>query len=209
MGTGVAMQMKALGRGAQLARLRGPLDLAVLDRELRGQVVTPGERDWDEARAAWNLAADQRPLGAVFAEGADDIAAALSFARDNDLHVAPQGTGHGARAGIADGALLLRTERMNGIEIDAGSRRARVEAGTITRELGDQAAQVGTRSARAYVPRFSSLGSRHGVGTAADQHACALWQCSSRTRILCSCVFCVFVSVAAVLCSSNGSLLRL
>jgi FAD/FMN-containing dehydrogenase len=119
------------------------VEVHVLDRELRGQVTVPGEDGWDEARAAWNLAVDRRPAGAVFAEGVDDIAAAVSFARANDLRVAPQGTGHGARPGTGDGALLLRTERMNGIEIDAGSRTARVGAGVLTRDLGAAAAEHG------------------------------------------------------------------
>jgi FAD binding domain-containing protein len=119
------------------------MNVGVLEHELRGQVVSPGDRGWDQARASWNLAADQHPVAAVFAEGAEDIAAAISFARANDLHVAPQGTGHGARRGSADGALLVRTERMRGIEIDAGSRMARVEAGAVTRELGAAASQHG------------------------------------------------------------------
>ena len=35
----------------------------------------PGDQDWDEARQAWNLAVDQRPVAVVFATSADDVAA--------------------------------------------------------------------------------------------------------------------------------------
>ena len=112
------------------------MEITVLDRELRGRAVAPGAVGWDEARAAWNLRADQRPAVVVLAEDVDDIVAAVSFARDHGLAVAPQGSGHGARPGTAEGAVLLRTDRMSHVEVDVGSRVARVEAGVIARELG-------------------------------------------------------------------------
>jgi Berberine and berberine like len=34
---------------------------------LDGEVVTPGEPDWDEARSAWQLAADQHPVAVAYA----------------------------------------------------------------------------------------------------------------------------------------------
>jgi FAD/FMN-containing dehydrogenase len=112
------------------------MEITILDRELRGRAVLPGADGWDEARAAWNLRADQRPAVVVFAEDVDDIVAAVGFARDNGLPVAPQGSGHGARPGTAEGAVLLRTDRMRHVDVDAGARVARVEAGVIARELG-------------------------------------------------------------------------
>jgi hypothetical protein len=33
----------------------------LLDALVRGRVVRPGDQEWDTARAAWNLAVDQRP----------------------------------------------------------------------------------------------------------------------------------------------------
>ena len=38
---------------------------------LRGQVVAPEDPGYDQARQAWNLAADQRPAFVVFPETAD------------------------------------------------------------------------------------------------------------------------------------------
>ena len=42
---------------------------------LGADVVTPGEENWDEARQAWNLTADQHPSAVVYAESADEVAA--------------------------------------------------------------------------------------------------------------------------------------
>jgi len=43
---------------------------AVTQLRLRvgGDVATPADANWDEARAAWNLAADQRPAIVVIAD---------------------------------------------------------------------------------------------------------------------------------------------
>ena len=65
---------------------------------IAGRVATPSDPDWDEARPAWNLAADQRPEAVAFVESADDVATDVRFAAENDLKVAGQGTGHGAVA---------------------------------------------------------------------------------------------------------------
>jgi hypothetical protein len=109
-----------------------------------GRIATPDGAGWDEARAAWNLAADQRPVAAVFADNADDVAATVRFAAGNGLKVAAQGTGHGA-APLAplEETILLKTEKMRGIEVDAASQTARVEAGVLSAELGVAANEHG------------------------------------------------------------------
>src|SRR5690242_6199879 len=104
---------------------------------IAGRVATPNDADWDEVRLAWNLAADQRPAAVAFVESADDIARTVRFAAENDLRVAGQGTGHGAfgLAGSLEGAILVKTERMRGIEVDPDAQTARVEAGVLVAEL--------------------------------------------------------------------------
>ncbi|HUC07845.1 MAG TPA: FAD-binding protein, partial [Solirubrobacterales bacterium] len=80
---------------------------------IAGRVATPSDPDWDEARLAWNLAADLRPEAVVFAESADDVAKTVRFAAENELKVSGQGTGHGAAAlAPLEGTILLKTERM-------------------------------------------------------------------------------------------------
>ncbi len=56
----------------------------------------------------------------------------MRVAREGGLGVAAQGTGHGAAAmGPLDDVVLLKTERMDGVEVDADARTARVEAGVL------------------------------------------------------------------------------
>ena len=42
---------------------------------LQGEVIRPGQPRFDEARRAFNLAADQEPAAVVFAESVHDIVA--------------------------------------------------------------------------------------------------------------------------------------
>ena len=65
---------------------------------ISGRVATPADPDWDEARQAWNLAADPHPSAVAFVESAEDIAATVRFAADHELKVLGQSTGHGAAA---------------------------------------------------------------------------------------------------------------
>jgi FAD binding domain len=117
-------------------------DLAEL--KIDGRVATPDDPDWDQVRQAWNLAADPRPVAVAFVEGADDIASVLDFAAAHQLKVLGQGTGHGAVAvGSLDDTIVIKTERMRGIEVDAEAQTARVEAGVLALELGEAAQSAG------------------------------------------------------------------
>ena len=103
---------------------------AALRGRIAGEVVAPGDDGWDDARGAWNLALDQRPDAVVFAESDDDVVAVVRLAGERGVRVAVQATGHGASSRESlEGAILLRTERMNGVRIDAPGRRAHVQAG--------------------------------------------------------------------------------
>ncbi len=113
-----------------------------LGLSIRGRIATAEDADWDEARRAWNLVADQRPTAVAVVEDSDDVSKVVGFARDNGLRVTAQGTGHGAvPLGSLDDVILIKTERMRGVEVDDG--RARVEAGAWAADLGEAAAKTG------------------------------------------------------------------
>jgi FAD/FMN-containing dehydrogenase len=124
---------------------------------ISGRIATPSDPNWDEARAAWNLVADQRPDAVALVESANDVARVVRFAAEKGLRVAGQGTGHGAAPlQPLDGTILIKTERMRRIEIDPSARTARIEAGVLSAELGASASEH----------RLSALpGSSPDVGT--------------------------------------------
>jgi hypothetical protein len=132
---------------------------------IAGQIVTPEDGDWDEARSAWNLSADQHPRAVAFVESAEDVVATVGFAVGNGLHVSGQGTGHGAVAldSLAD-TILIKTRRMRGIEVDVEARTARVEAGVLVLELSEATHAHGLSSLPGSSPDVGVTGYTLGGG---------------------------------------------
>ncbi|MFG1943187.1 FAD-binding oxidoreductase [Nonomuraea sp. NPDC048826] len=87
---------------------------------IKGNLWLPGDAGFDEARTPWNLS-DQRVAAVVEAAGPDDVAATVGHAALHGLSVTTQGTGHGAAT--ADGVVLLRTHRLDSVEITDGVAR--------------------------------------------------------------------------------------
>ena len=67
--------------------------LGMLRAMMAGDVFVPGDDGYDQARQAWDLAADQRPAVVVFAESVVDVIRAVRFAGSEGMRIAPQGTG--------------------------------------------------------------------------------------------------------------------
>ncbi len=59
-----------------------------------GDVLADGDGGYEDARAIFNSMIEKRPAAIAQCEGADDIAAALAFARASGLEVAVRGGGH-------------------------------------------------------------------------------------------------------------------
>jgi FAD/FMN-containing dehydrogenase len=120
------------------------VDIRALRLRLDGDLVLPGDPDWDAARLAWNLAVDQRPFAVALVESAQDVVSVVQFARVHGLRVAPQGTGHGASPiASLEETILVKTERMRGVTLDAESRTARAEAGALWQDVVEPAAEQG------------------------------------------------------------------
>ena len=119
-------------------------DLAALRAELEGHVVLPGEEAYDDARQAWNRAADQQPALVGLPRSAQDVQALVAYARRSGLRVAMQGTGHNATPlGDLGDTVLIKTHEMRGVTIDAIDCVARVEAGAQWADVTMPASQLG------------------------------------------------------------------
>jgi FAD/FMN-containing dehydrogenase len=141
------------------------VDLDGLGEKIAGTIVRPGDESWDQARAAWNLAADQNPAAVVYAQSSDDVVATVDAARAGGLGVAALGTGHGAGSrGPLDGSVLIRTERMKGIEIDADNGTGRYEAGVLWMEANPAAGEHGLANRSGSAPDIGVVGYTTGGG---------------------------------------------
>src|SRR4051794_10483065 len=119
-------------------------DVAALRGRMTGQAIAPGEPGWDETRLAYNLLLDQRPELIVVPVDEADVIEVVRYATEHGLRVAPQRTGHNAEPlGDLEGTVLLKTDAMNSVEIDAEARIARVGSGAKWQDVIPEASELG------------------------------------------------------------------
>lgn len=148
----------------QLAEIRTP-HVRDLRANLVGELVVPGDENWDEARLAWHLAVDQRPAAVAIPENVHDVIEIVHWARESGLWVAPQGTGHNAPAlGDLAGTVLLKTHKLRGVTIDPVVQTARAAAGTIWIEVVEAAAEHGLAALAGSSPDVGVVGYTLGGG---------------------------------------------
>ena len=106
-----------------------------------GTAMQADDEGYDTARAVWNGSIDRHPALIARCSSAQDVAAAVRFARDNGLEVAVRGGGHSyAGHGVTDGGLMIDLSAMNQVSVDVEKRRATAGGGA-TWEAVDAAAQ--------------------------------------------------------------------
>ncbi|MCF3139405.1 FAD-dependent oxidoreductase [Paenarthrobacter sp. AR 02] len=102
-----------------------------LREQLRGQLVTPEDPDYDAARAVFNAMVDKRPAGVIHVAQVSDVIAGVNFARESSMPLAIRGGGHSAPGfGTWDDALVLDFVNRTGVRVDPQKSRARAEGGT-------------------------------------------------------------------------------
>lgn len=117
-------------------------DLNRLRSSFGGEIVTPPDRGYDDARRVWCATVDRRPALVVRPLDAGEVATAIRFAREEDLVIAIRGGGHSIDGfSTCDGGMVLDLSRMRGATVDPVARTARTNGGAHLLDL-DRAAQA-------------------------------------------------------------------
>jgi FAD/FMN-containing dehydrogenase len=106
-----------------------------------GEVITPGDTGYDEARRVWNGMVDCHPALVVRCASTADVAAAVDFGREHDLIVSVRGGGHSTPGySTCDDGIVIDLSPMNRADVDPVARTAKVQGGATWADL-DGAAQ--------------------------------------------------------------------
>lgn len=101
-----------------------------LDFTLHGELLSPGDPDYDEVRVVQNAMHDRRPALIARCSGPADVMDALDFAREHDLLTAVRGGGHSVAGHCTcDDGLMIDLSAMRGTRVDPERRTVRVAAG--------------------------------------------------------------------------------
>jgi FAD/FMN-containing dehydrogenase len=104
--------------------------VAAFQQSLRGQLITPSDAGYDEARQVWNANIDRQPGLICRPTGVADVITVVTFARAHQLLVSVRGGAHSfAGTCVCDGGMVIDLSLMKGIRVDPVRRTVRAEAG--------------------------------------------------------------------------------
>jgi hypothetical protein len=104
--------------------------IAELAQALRGELIAPGDPNYDEARTIWNGAHDKRPALIARCAGVADVMRAVEFARSEELTIAVRGGSHSIPGfSTVDGGIVIDLSPMKGVRVDAQAGTAIAQTG--------------------------------------------------------------------------------
>src|SRR5207253_7541446 len=104
--------------------------IADFKRDLRGRLIEPGDKDYDEARKVYNGMIHKKPRLIARCADVADVICSTNFGRDNDLLLAIRGGGHNAGGlGICDEGLVIDLSRIKYTRVDPNSLSVLVGGG--------------------------------------------------------------------------------
>lgn len=115
--------------------------VAMLKQRMLGDVLTPGNPGYHEARALWNALIDKHPAHIARCTNSDDVIAAVNFGRDHNLLISVRGGGHNvAGNAVCDKGLMIDLSLMNAVDLDLKAGTATAGPGAVFGDL-DKATQ--------------------------------------------------------------------
>jgi FAD/FMN-containing dehydrogenase len=97
--------------------------IATLESSLRGELIQPGDEQYDSARAVYNAMIQRRPRLIARCADAADVITAVKFAREQKMLVSIRGGGHNAAGlGVCDDGLVIDLSRMRYVRVDPVKR---------------------------------------------------------------------------------------
>jgi FAD/FMN-containing dehydrogenase len=101
-----------------------------------GTLIGPDDDGYDVARQVHNQMIDRRPALIARCESVQDVAAALAYARQQELDIAVRGGSHSAPGfATTEGGIVIDLSPLNGIHVDPARRIAWVQPGALWGEL--------------------------------------------------------------------------
>ncbi|HSR41248.1 MAG TPA: FAD-dependent oxidoreductase, partial [Longimicrobiales bacterium] len=150
--------------------------MTALEDRFAGALLRPGDDGYEEARTVWNGMIDRRPALIARCRGADDVVAAVDFARETGAPLSVRGGGHSvAGRGVCDDGVMIDLSPMNGVRVDPETRTARVGGGATWGDFDGAAQEHGLATTGGLVSSTGVAGLTlgGGIGYLARAHGLA------------------------------------
>ena len=140
------------------------VDVAAFRAAFGGEVVTPGDETYDDARAVWNGMVTTRPALLARCQTVVDIVSAVNLARAMQMPPAVRAGGHSvAGLSLCDG-LVVDLSSMRGVRVDPDRRVAIVEPGATWADFDAATAAHGLASTGGLISSTGVAGLTLGGG---------------------------------------------
>ena len=144
--------------------------IAVFRAKTRGQLIQPGDPDYDEARSIYNAMIDKHPRFIMKCENIADVIASVNFTRENDLETSIRGGGHnGPGLALVDNGFVIDLSPMKGTRVNPVSKTIRVEPGCTWGDVDHAAHAFGLATVSGIISTTGvgglTLGGGHGYLT--------------------------------------------
>ncbi|HET7018782.1 MAG TPA: FAD-binding oxidoreductase [Streptosporangiaceae bacterium] len=101
-----------------------------LAAELRGDLIRPGNQDYDQARAVYNAMINKHPAAIALCRDVPDVITCVRFGRAHGVEIAVRGGGHNAGGlGVWDDALVIDLSQLRSTTVSPESHTVRADAG--------------------------------------------------------------------------------
>ncbi|TDL18745.1 FAD-binding domain-containing protein [Rickenella mellea] len=120
-------------------------DYSSFEKAFQGDLITPSHPDYEKSINRWAASAQRNAKLVAFVKNAEDTSLAIKFAVASKLPIAIKGGGHNSSgASSSEGGLVIDLSRyINGVEIDAEKKVAKVGGGSIWETVDKAAIKYG------------------------------------------------------------------
>jgi FAD/FMN-containing dehydrogenase len=112
-------------QGNEKAKLREGVSIPQLRATLKGEVIAPGDAQYDKARTIVSGVYDRHPAVIIRPADASEVSYVVSLARETGLELAVRSGGHsGAGHSVTEGGIVLDLKNLRSLDIDTDHRMA-------------------------------------------------------------------------------------
>ena len=102
-----------------------------LKKSLRGQLIQPGDREYDNSRSVYNAMIDKKPRMIAVCADTADVITAVNFGRETNMLMSIFGGGHNAAGlGVCDDGLVINLSKLNYTRVDPTAKTVIVGGGS-------------------------------------------------------------------------------
>ncbi len=139
---------------------------------LRGDLITPDDPGYDEARAVYNGMIDKHPAAIARCRDTADVITCVHFGREHHVAIAVRGGGHNAAGlGVGDDALVIDLSELRSTTVDPENHTVRVDAGCTWGDVDHATVAFGMATPSGFLASTGvaglTLGRRHRLPRAA------------------------------------------